>query len=105
MVAPVAIAQTSTSENVVVTGDDIGSAYGAPGGFRGRGLLLVRRRPPMCCRHGRFISVKSMRATHSNTDRPITCLPRKWKWALPYRFGVAVGTQFERFNGGGGNRR
>src|SRR5215213_7771663 len=31
--SPSAAAQVATDEQVVVTGDDIGSAYGAPGGF------------------------------------------------------------------------
>jgi len=102
MVAPEAIAQTSTNENVVVTGDDIGSAYGAPGGFsrtRFSPTTTAYVLPPWTFYLGTIYEGNAF--LHGPPDHKFT---QEVEMGVPYRFGVAVETQFERFNSGGGNQ-
>jgi hypothetical protein len=94
-----AIAQTNEQE-VVVTGDDIGSAYGAPGGFsrtRFAPLTTAYVLPPWTFYLGTIYEGDAFR--HGPPDHLFT---QEVEMGLPYRFGVAVETQFERFDGGGG---
>lgn len=94
-----AISQT-TNENVVVTGDDIGGAYGAPGGFsrtRFAPLTTAYVLPPWTFYLGTIYEGDAFR--HGPPDHLFT---QEIEMGLPYRFGVAVETSFERFNGGGG---
>src|SRR5438477_2260325 len=93
-------AQTSSSEEVVVTGDDIGSAYGAPGGFsrtRFAPLTTAYVLPPWTFYFGTIYEGDAFR--HGPPDHLFT---QEVEMGLPYRFGVALETSFERFNGGGG---
>jgi hypothetical protein len=62
-------------ERIGVTGDDVTSAYGAPGGFSRARF----RRPPalMSSRLGRFILGQSIKATPSVTISPTISSPRK----------------------------
>ncbi|MFL6514450.1 MAG: hypothetical protein ACJ8M1_05445 [Chthoniobacterales bacterium] len=94
-------AQTTTSEEqVVVTSDDVGSAYGAPGGFsrtRVAPLTTAYVLPPWTFYLGTIYEGDAFR--HGPPDHLFT---QEIEMGLPYRFGVAVETSFERFNGGGG---
>lgn len=93
-------AQTTTSEAVVVTGDDIGSAYGAPGGFsrtRFAPLTTAYVLPPWTFYVGEIYEGDAFR--HGPPDHIFT---QEVEMGLPYRFGIAAETSFERFNGGGG---
>jgi hypothetical protein len=83
-----------------VTGDDIGSAYGAPGGFsrtRFAPLTTAYVLPPWTFFFGTIYEGDAFR--HGPPDHMFT---QEVEMGLPYRFGVAVETNFERFNGGGG---
>jgi hypothetical protein len=91
---------TSPSEEVVVTGDDIGSAYGAPGGFsrtRFAPLTTAYVLPPWTFFLGTIYEGDVFR--HGPPDHLFT---QEIEMGLPYRLGVAVETSFERFHGGGG---
>jgi hypothetical protein len=93
-------AQTAAAEQIVVTGDDIGSAYGAPGGFsrtRFAPLTTAYVLPPWTFYVGQIYEGDAFR--HGPPDHLFT---EEVEMGLPYRFGVAVETTFERFNGGGG---
>ena len=93
-------AQANTSDEVVVRGDDIGSAYGAPGGFsrtRFAPLTTAYVLPPGVFYFGEVYEGDAFR--HGPPDHLFT---QELEVGLPYRFGVAVESQFERFNGGGG---
>lgn len=93
-------AQTAVSEQVVVTGDDIGSAYGAPGGFsrtRFAPLTTAYVLPPWTFYFGEIYEGNAFR--HGPPDHLFT---QELEMGLPYRFGVAAEAGFERFNGGGG---
>jgi hypothetical protein len=92
-------AQASTEE-VVIRGDDIGSAYGAPGAFsrtRFAPLTTAYVLPPWTFYIGEIYEGDAFR--HGPPDHLFT---QEVEMGLPYRFGVAVEAGFERFNGGGG---
>jgi len=93
-------AQTAGSEEVVVTGDDIGSAYGAPGGFsrtRFAPLTTAYVLPPWQFYIGEVYEGDAFQ--HGKPDHLFT---QEVEMGLPGRFGVAAETMLERFNGGGG---
>lgn len=95
-----ALGQEAVSESVVVTGDDIGSAYGAPGGFsrtRFAPLTTAYVLPPWTFYFGEIYEGDAFR--HGPPDHLFT---QELEMGLPGRFGVAAETQLERFNGGGG---
>src|SRR5881392_2569453 len=97
---PAVNGQTAASENVVVTGDDVTSAYGAPGGFsraRFAPTTSAYVLPPWTFFLGTIYEGDAFR--HGPPDHVFT---QEIEKGLPYRFGVAVETNFERFNGGGG---
>ena len=92
--------QVAGAEEVVVTGDDIGSAYGAPGGFsrtRFAPLTTAYVLPPWTFYLGEIYEGNAFR--HGPPDHLFT---QEVEMGLPYRFGVAAETMLERFNGGGG---
>jgi hypothetical protein len=94
-----ASAQT-TQERVVVTGDDVSSAYGAPGGLsrsRFAPLTTAYVLPPWTWYFGEIYEGDAFR--HGFPDHTFT---QEVEMGLPYRFGVAAEAQLERFNGGGG---
>lgn len=100
-VSPSASAQETTSEGIVVTGDDIGSAYGAPGGFsrtRFAPLTTSYVLPPWTFYFGTIYEGDAFR--HGPPDHLFT---EEIELGLPHRFGVATEMSFERFNGGGGS--
>ena len=97
---PSASAQESTSERVVVRGDDIASAYGAPGAFsrtRFAPLTTSYVLPPWTFYFGTIYEGDAFR--HGPPDHVFT---QEMELGLPHRFGVATEMSFERFDGGGG---
>ena len=93
-------AQDAAAEGIVVTGDDIGSAYGAPGGFsrtRFAPLTTAYVLPPWTFYLGEIYEGDAFR--HGPPDHMFT---QEIEMGLPCRFGVAAEGNFERFNGGGG---
>ena len=93
-------AQTAASEEVVVTGDDIRSAYGAPGAFsrtRFAPLTTAYVLPPWQFYFGEIYEGDAFQ--HGPPDHLFT---QEVEMGLPGRFGVAAETQLERFHGGGG---
>src|SRR5437588_4382608 len=102
--APLFLSTTSasaqTEERVVVTGDDVTSAYGAPGGLsrsRSAPLTTAYVLPPWTWYFGEIYEGDAFR--HGFPDHTFT---QEVEMGLPYRFGVAAEAQLERFNGGGG---
>jgi hypothetical protein len=94
------LAQAADTDAVVVTGDDIGSAYGAPGGFsrtRFAPLTTAYVLPPWTFYVGEIYEGDALR--HGPPDHLFT---QEVEMGLPYRFGIAAEAGFERFNGGGG---
>lgn len=93
-------AQSNTTENVVVTGEEIPSAYGAPPGIsrtRFAPLTTAYVLPPWAFYLGTIYEGTAFR--HGPPDHLFT---QEVEMGLPYRFGIAVETAFDRFNGGGG---
>src|SRR6266480_3035010 len=97
---PTVNGQTAASEQIVVTGDDVASAYGAPGGFsRARFSPTTNAYvlPPWTFYFGEIYEGDVFR--HGPPDHLFT---QEIEMGLPYRLGVAAEANFERFNGGGG---
>ena len=87
-------------ERVVVTGDDVMSAYGAPSGFsRSRFAPLTDAYvlPSWTWYFGNIYEGDAFR--HGFPDHTFT---QEVEMGLPYRFEVEAETELERFNGGGG---
>src|SRR6476660_348299 len=95
------LAQTTTTEEaVVVTAEEVPSAYGAPPGLsRSRLSNTVNAYvlPPWSFFFGELFEGQGFR--HGPPDYLFT---QEIEMGLPYRFNVAAETQLERFNGGGG---
>ena len=90
-------AQTTTSEPIVVTGEEVPSAYGAPPDFsRNRFSNLVNSYvlPPGAVYAGLIYQGDSLRF-----NRPDHRLTQEIELGLPYRFGVAVENSVENFRG------
>ena len=97
---PALNAQTAASERIVVTGDDVRSAYGAPGAFsrtRFAPLTTAYVLPPGTFYFGEIYEGDAFR--HGPPDHIFT---QELEVGLPYRFGAAAELALERFNGGGG---
>jgi hypothetical protein len=95
-----ALAQATTEQAVVVTGEEVPSAYGAPPGFsRARFSNAVNAYvlPPWAFFFGELFEGQGFR--HGPPDYLVT---QEIEMGLPWRFNVAAEAQFERFNGGGG---
>jgi hypothetical protein len=94
-------AQAPVSEQeIVVTGEEVPSAYGAPPGFsRSRFSNAVNAYvlPPWAFFFGELFEGTGFR--HGPPDYLFT---QEIEMGLPYRFNIAAESQFERFNGGGG---
>ena len=94
-------AQSAISEQeVVVSGEEVPSAYGAPPGFsrsRFSNLTQAYVLPPWAFFFGEIFEGQGFR--HGPPDYLFT---QEIEMGLPYRFGVAGEAKFERFNGGGG---
>lgn len=91
---------TTTEERIIVLGDDIGSAYGAPGAFsrtRFAPLTTAYVLPPWNFYFGSIYEGDAFRE-----GLPLNKFTEEMELGLPHRFGVATELGFERFNGGGG---
>jgi hypothetical protein len=87
---------------IVVTGEEVPSAYGAPPGLsrsRFSNTTQAYVLPPWAFFFGELFEGQGFR--HGPPDYLFT---QEIEMGLPYRFGVAAEAQFERFNGGGGAR-
>ncbi len=90
-------AQSASSESIVVTGDEVPSAYGAPPAFsrsRFSNLTNAYVLPPGAVYIG---SIYQGDALHFN--RPDHGFTQEIEVGLPYRFGVAVENSIETFRG------
>jgi hypothetical protein len=93
-------AQAVTEQPIVVTGEEVPSAYGAPPGIsrsRFSNLTNAYVLPPWAFFFGEIYEGQGFR--HGPPDHLFT---QEIEMGLPYRFGVAAEAKFERFNGGGG---
>src|SRR6266513_42048 len=94
-------AQSAVSEQeIVVTGEEVPTAYGAPPGFsrsRFSNTTQAYVLPPWAFFFGEIFEGQGFR--HGPPDYLFT---QEIEMGLPYRFGVAAESKFERFNGGGG---
>jgi hypothetical protein len=95
-------AQTAVSENVVVTGEEVPSAYGAPPGIsrsRFSPLTTAYVLPPGAVYAGLIYEDNAFRE-----GPPEHFLTEEIEIGLPYRFGVAFEISQERFRGDTDNR-
>src|SRR6266700_5008306 len=93
-------AQSAVEEQIIVTGEEVPSAYGAPPGFsrsRFSNLTNAYVLPPWAFYFGEIYEGDAFR--HGPPDHLFT---QEIELGLPHRFGVAAETELERFNGGGG---
>jgi hypothetical protein len=93
-------AQDATSQSIVVTGDSVDSAYGAPGAFsrsRFSPGVTAYVLPPWHFYFGEIYEGDIFR--HGFPDHLFN---QEIEMGLPGHFGIATEGQFERFNGGGG---
>jgi len=84
----------------VITGEEVPSAYGAPPGIsrsRFSNTTQAYVLPPWSFFFGEIYEGQGFR--HGPPDHLFT---QEIEMGLPYRFGVAAESKFERFNGGGG---
>src|SRR4029077_597034 len=96
------LAQAVDQEEIVITGEEVPSAYGAPPGLsRSRFSNTVNAYvlPPWSFFFGELFEGQGFR--HGPPDYLFT---QEIEMGLPYRFNIAAESQFERFNGGGGAR-
>jgi hypothetical protein len=87
-------------EPIVITGEEVPSAYGAPPGLSRSRFSNVTQAyvlPPWSFFFGELFEGQGFR--HGPPDYLFT---QEIEMGLPYRFNVAAESQFERFNGGGG---
>src|SRR5437764_4874128 len=85
---------------IVITGEEVPSAYGAPPGLSRSRFSNVTQAyvlPPWAFFFGELFEGQGFR--HGPPDYLFT---QEIEMGLPYRFNVAAESQFERFNGGGG---
>src|SRR5438105_14916771 len=90
----------TTEEPIVITGEEVPSAYGAPPGLsRSRFSNTVNAYvlPPWSFFFGELFEGQGFR--HGPPDYLFT---QEVEMGLPYRFNIAAESQFERFNGAGG---
>jgi hypothetical protein len=93
-------AQDAAAESIVITGDTVPSAYGAPGAFsrsRFSPSVTAYVLPPWHFYFGEIYEGDIFR--HGFPDHLFN---QEIEMGLPGRFGIATEGQFERFNGGGG---
>src|SRR6266704_455200 len=93
-------AQVSSEEEIVITGEELPRAYGAPPGLsrsRFSNTTQAYVLPPWSFFFGALFEGQGFR--HGPPDYLFT---QEIEMGLPYRFGVAAESKFERFNGGGG---
>lgn len=98
--AQLSCGQGAAAEEIVVTGEEVPSAYGAPPGLsrsRFSNLTNAYVLPPWAFFFGEIYEGDAFR--HGPPDHLFT---QEVEMGLPYRFGLAAETTFERFDGGGG---
>jgi hypothetical protein len=89
--------QTAVSERVVVSADEVGSAYGAPPGFsraKFSNLISAYVLPPWAVYSGIIYQGDAIRF-----NRPDHQFTQEIEIGLPYRFGVAIENTIEAFRG------
>ena len=89
-------------ESVVVTAEEVPSAYGAPPGIsrsRFSNTVSAYVLPPWSFFFGELLEAQGFR--HGPPDYVFT---QEIEMGLPYRFNIAAEAGFERFDGGGGAR-
>ena len=99
-VNPSVFAQATTEQPIVVTAEEVPSAYGAPPGLsrsRFSNTTQAYVLPPWSFFFGELFEGQGFR--HGPPDYLFT---QEIEMGLPYRFNVAAEAGFERFNGGGG---
>lgn len=92
--------QNAVSENIIVTGEEVPSSYGAPPSMsrsRFSNLTNAYVLPPWAFYFGEIYEGQGFR--HGPPDHLFT---QEIEMGLPYRFGIATEASFERFHGGGG---
>jgi hypothetical protein len=97
VITPSAEAQVATSETLVVTGEEVPSAYGAPPGFsrnRFSNLTNAFVLPPGAVYAGLIYQGDALRF-----NRPDHGLTQEIELGLPCRFGVAIENTIENFRG------
>jgi hypothetical protein len=95
-----ALAQVETEEPIVVTGEEVPSAYGAPPAMsrsRFSNTTQAYVLPPWAFFFGEIYEGQAF-----DDGPPDHLFTQEIEMGLPYRFGVAAEAKFERFNGGGG---
>ena len=93
-----AASQTATEPSIVVKGDELPSAYGAPGAFsRSRFSTITNAYvlPP-----GSVFSALIYEGDAFREGKPDHLFTQEIELGLPYRFGLAVENSVERFSGG-----
>jgi hypothetical protein len=93
-------AQAAAEEEIVITGEELPSAYGAPPGFsrsRFSNTTQAYVLAPWAFFFGELFEGQGFR--HGPPNYLFT---QEIEMGLPYRFNVAAEAGFERFNGGGG---
>src|SRR6266511_4380986 len=94
------LAQTTTEEEIVVTAEEVPSAYGAPPGIsrsRFSNTTQAYVLPPCSFFFGEVYEGQGFR--HGPPDHVFN---QEIEMGLPYHFGIAAEAKFELFNGGGG---
>lgn len=101
IIAPhISRAQSDAAESIVVQGEEVGTAYGAPPGFsRSRFSNLTNA---YVLPAGTFFFGEIYEGDAFRHGPPLHIFTQELEIGLPYRFGIAAETSFERFNGGGG---
>src|SRR5438552_17387949 len=92
-------AQVSSEEEIVITGEELPSAYGAPPGFsrsRFSNTTQAYVLAPWAFFFGEIFEGQGFR--HGPPDYLFT---QEIEMGLPYRFGVSAGAKLERFSGWG----
>jgi hypothetical protein len=95
-----ALAQATTEQTVVVTGEEVPSSYGAPPAMsrsRFSNTTQAYVLPPWAFFFGEIYEGQAF-----DDGPPDHLFTQEIEMGLPYRFGVAAEAKFERFNGGGG---
>src|SRR5437763_10328015 len=97
VINPSAEAQTATSETLIVTGEEVPSAYGAPPGFsRNRFSNLTNS---YVLPAGAVYAGLIYQGDAQHFNRPDHGLTQEIELGLPCRFGVAIETSIESFRG------
>src|SRR5438034_8386257 len=93
-------AQAAAEEEIVITGEELPSAYGAPPGFS-RSRFSNTTQAYVLAPWAFFFS-ELFEGQGFHRGPPDYLFTQEIKMGLPYRFNVAAEAGFERFNGGGG---